>query len=329
MSAGQPQNGVDTIRREPVECWRAMPDKTMFFALLGLWLALFHFLGNSTFGYKGSASLLQWLYDMYRGYEDNQLGFLIPPIVLIILWWKQKEWLPLPKNPWWPALTLLGISLLLHVFGYAAQQARISTVALYLGIYSLVGLVWGFQIMRVTFFPFFLFGFCLPLSGGPSDAITLPLRFMATRVTCLFANGVLGINVIQEGTRLFNPTGAYQYEVAAACSGLRSLTTTFAIALIYAFCAFKSPWRKALMIASALPLAIIANVFRLSTIIIASEAFGGQKAGNYVHESSWMSLLPYVPAFCGVFLLGHWLREDKKKKPAAEGGILPETVECK
>jgi exosortase len=329
MSAGQSMDGVDVNRREAAECWHAMPDKAMFFALLGMWFVLFHIWGDSTFGFKTGGSLFSWLYEKYDSYEDNQLGFLIPPIVLVILWWKRKDWLTLPKNPWWPGIGILGLVLLTHILGYAVQQARISTIAFFIGIYAIVGLVWGYQVMRTVFFPFFLFGFSLPLSGGPSDAITLPLRFLATRISCLFAHGVLGINVIQEGTRVFNPTGTYQYEVAAACSGLRSLTAISAIALIYAFCAFKSPWRRALMIASAVPLAILANVFRLTMIIIAAEAFGGQKAGNYVHSSSWMSLLPYVPAICGVFLLGHWLREDKKKNPPEDGGLLPEAVECK
>lgn len=180
--------------------------------------------------------------------------------------------------------------------------------------------------MSVSFFPFFLFSFCLPLSGGPADSLTLPLRYLATRITCLFTNVVLGINVIQEGTRVFNPTGAYQYEIAAACSGMRSLTATFAIAVIYAFVVLKSPWRRAVMIASAIPLAVAANVIRLSTIILAAEAFGGQQAGNYVHESSWMSLLPYIPAIGGVVLLGHWLREDKKKPNTGEPQIVPEPV---
>jgi exosortase len=265
---------------------------------------------------------------MYDGYEDNQLGFFIPVVVLGLFWWKRKEWLAIPKKPWLPAFGVLAFALLLHLFGFAVQQARISTIAMFLGVYAMLGLVWGIQMMRVTFFPFFLFAFCLPLSGGPSDALTLPLRFLATRITCLFSNGVLGIDVIQDGTRVFNPTGTYQYEVAAACSGMRSLTTTFALAVIYAFVVLKSPWRRGLMIVSAIPLAVIANVFRLTTIIVASEAFGGQKAGNYVHASSWMSLLPYIPAIFGVLLLGHWLREDRNKKRSAGPQVLPGVVNC-
>ena len=46
------------------------------------------------------------------------------------------------------------------------------------------------------------------------------------------------------------------------------------------------------------------------TIIIAAE-IGGQGWGNAVHEGGPLgifSLIPYVPAFAGLLLLGHLLR---------------------
>jgi exosortase len=160
--------------------------------------------------------------------------------------------------------------------------------------------------LRASFFPFFLFAFCLPLSGGPSEKITFPLRMLATKITSVFSHAGLGINVIQDGTRIFDANGSYQYEVAAACSGIRSLTATLALSIIYGFVMFKAAWKRLFMVAAAFPLAVTANVFRLTTIIIAAEAFG-QRAGNFVHENSWLSLLPYIPAIGGILLIGHFL----------------------
>src|SRR5207237_4709487 len=98
-----------------------------------------------------------------------------------------------------------------------------------------------------------------PLSAV-GESITVPLRHLATRITAVICHVGLGINVIQEGTRIFDANGAYQYEVAAACSGIRSLTAIFALTAIYAFTTFKSPWRTMLVTASAFPLAVAANV---------------------------------------------------------------------
>ena len=55
--------------------------------------------------------------------------------------------------------------------------------------------------------------------------------------------------------------------------------------------------------------AVGANVLRLLMIIIAADTFGEQ-AGTYVHNSSWLSLLPYIPAFAMMLAIGHWLVGD-------------------
>jgi exosortase len=278
-------------------------------------LILFHFLGNSILGYRATPSLYSWLSDKYANAEDNGHCKLIPFVVLALFWWKRKEILAVSKAPWWPASLLLGFALLMHVFGFLVQQTLISSVAFFIGIYAFMGMVWGFQMLKASFFPYFLTAFCIPLSGEPTEKITFPLRLLVTQISTIFSKIVLGINVIQDGTRIFDSSGSFQYEVAAACSGMRSLIAIFAMAMIYAFVVLKSPWRRLIMIAAAFPLAVIANVFRLTTIIFAAEAFGGQTAGNYVHESSWMSMLPYIPAIAGLFLCGHWLREDRAPRP--------------
>src|SRR6185436_12799420 len=272
-------------------CWQQVPSKPLFLGLAALWFALFHFLGNSTLGYVDTSSLFGWLKWIYSRSTDDEHGYLIPFIVAVLFWWKRDELLAVRKEPWWPAIVVVLFALALHALGYVVQQARISVVAFFIGLYGLTGVAWGFRWLRASFFPFFLFAFCLPLSGGPSEKISFPLRLMATKITALFSQTVLAINVYQDGNRIYDPSGAYQYEVAAACSGMRSLTATLAIALIYAFVALKSPLRRAIMIASAVPLAVAANVVRLTTIIVASEAFG-HEAGQYVHNSSWLSLLP-------------------------------------
>jgi exosortase len=159
-----------------------------------------------------------------------------------------------------------------------------------------------------SIFPFFLFSFGVPL-GNKGDAVTQPLRQLATDITAAIAQGPLGIKVIQNGTTIFDPTGKFSYEIAAACSGLRSLTAITVVAIIFAFVWFKTWWQRAIMMGAAIPLAIGSNVFRLSSIIVAAEAFG-QDAGNFVHDSSWLSLLPYLPAFVGLALLG-WLLDGR------------------
>lgn len=303
--------------------WQRLPDKPLFFVLLAAWLALFHFLGNSTFGYVDTASLFHWMYNAYNSKSpaaDDGHGNLIPFVVLGLFWWKREELLGQPLKSWWPGLLVLGAAIGLHLFGYLVQQPRLCIVALFLGLYGLMGLVWGKRWLAAAFFPFFLLGFMIPL-GSLTEPVTFPLRLLVTKSVAAFCQYVLAIDVQSIGTSLVRLPDGFQYDVAPACSGIRSLIAIAAISIIYAFMVFKSWPRRLLLIAAALPLAFIGNTFRMLVIVIAAELWG-QDAGNRAHESGFWSMLPYVPAILGLMLLGRWLekREAGPSAPTAQAG---------
>jgi len=284
-----------------------MPDKGLFLLLLAAWTTLFHIWGNATFGVFGrpTPSLFEWTYLVYNSSEDDFHGFLVLPGVLVLLFLKRDELLALPKRIWWPALALVVSAALLHVAGYLVQQPRVSIVAFFLGLYGLTGLVWGWAWMRATFFPMFLFAFCVPL-GAVSDPLTFPLRMVVTKLSVFISRVLLGIPVLQDGVQIFSPTGGFRYEVAAACSGIRSLTSLLALTLIYAFLSFRSNWRRLLMVTLSVPLAILSNTLRLIAVIIAGEAFG-QDAGMAIETK--FGFITFLFAMVGVFVLGWWMRE--------------------
>jgi exosortase len=148
--------------------------------------------------------------------------------------------------------------------------------------------------------------------------ILFPLRLLVCWLVELAAH-VLGISIIRNGTQLIDPSGTFQYEVAAACGGMRSLIAIFLLATVYAFGTFHSPRKRIFLMALALPFAVLGNLVRLLAIIIAA-SFGGQDWGNYVHEGGpfgIISLLPYVPGIFGLLLVGRWMEKwPDKNKPA-------------
>src|SRR5205809_2332360 len=88
-------------------CWQQIPNKALFGVLLAVWLAFFHWLGNSTLGFIKSQSLFRWMHYVFSGSPDDAHGLLIPFVVLALLWWKRRELLAAPKGIWWPALALV------------------------------------------------------------------------------------------------------------------------------------------------------------------------------------------------------------------------------
>src|SRR5580698_7678289 len=110
-----------TLSEEIAQCWRQLPNKGWFLALLAAWVIFFQFLGNGTFGYINTASLFHWMWNAYYNEQSDgqdEHGGLIPFVVLYLFWWKRKELLALPNRAWWPGILIVAAALALHVFGY-------------------------------------------------------------------------------------------------------------------------------------------------------------------------------------------------------------------
>ncbi len=328
----QPNIGIlEEFRIDFLEAWDRLPNKGYFLILVVAWLALFQFLGNATLGYIHTSSLLQWMWSAYASNPDTAAtddshGKFIPWVVLALFWWKRKELLAVKFRIWAPALGLIAFAALLHVVGYMIQQPRLSIIALFVGIYGAMGLAWGPQWLRECFFPYFLLAFCVPL-GWQAISITFPLRVLVVHIVDAVCGYLLQIDVKVDGTQIMDPNGKFQYEVAAACSGMRSLLATVAVSMIYAMLSFRTWWKRGLLMISSVPLAVLGNVVRMLTIVVAAD-LGGQEAGNSVHEGGPLgvySLLPYIPAFAGLFLLGHWLREPEDVSSTSGPGENPKT----
>ncbi|HAV60886.1 MAG TPA: exosortase [Verrucomicrobiales bacterium] len=296
------------------ECWRGLPDKWLFGSLAVAWSLVFLFFGSPSLGYRDlrSPSLFYWMYYAYTnpGSEDTH-GLLIPFVVLGLLLWKRSELLQCPKAVWWPGLMGLAVAGGIHLLGYMMQQQRVSIIGLFLGYYSLLALVWGRAFAARCFFPFILFAFCLPV-GLMVDTVTFPLRQASTDIAVGVARTFFGVEVIQDGIRILDPNGTYRYEVAAACSGLRSLIAMAALTTIYGFVVFKTPWKQWLFVFISIPFALAGNVMRLLSIILAAESMG-PNAGHFVHE--WFGFLTFALTLAAVLWLGRRLEDKEPARP--------------
>jgi len=132
------------------------------------------------------------------------------------------------------------------------------------------------------------------------------LRMLVTYTSVGIGHG-LGIEVFRNGTQIVG-AGGFNFDVAPACSGIRSLTALTALTTIYGFLTFKAAWKRALMVLIAVPLAVIGNVARITGVIVTAEAFG-EKAGLKFHDGA--GFVTFAVAIVCVIVLGYWLREDR------------------
>ena len=255
--------------------WTRVPEKGLFLTLLAGWCVLFQWVGINSFNFKTTRpSLFEWLYHAWNEPAmDCGHGILIPFVVAVLFWVKRRELADSIAGVWWPGLAVVAVALLMHILGFLAQQPRLSMLALFLGLYGMIGAIWGWRTMWVSTFPMVLFGFCMPL-GNFTDKLTLPLRMFSVTLTRLFCHGVLDVDVVQRGTMLLDPKGGYEFDVAAACSGIRSFVALLAITTVFAMLSFHSIWRRAVVLLATVPLVVVCNVFRLVVVILLAKGYG-------------------------------------------------------
>ncbi len=295
--------------------WVRVPDKWIFFTMLAGWCVLFQFVGTSSFNSSGVASsLFEWMYNAWdTPAVDCSHGKLIPFAVAILFWLKRRELTCSMADLWWPGLAVLGVALLIHILGFLSQQPRVSMLALFLGLYGLIGVVWGRRTMWLSSFPMVLFAFCVPL-GNMADVVTLPMRTISVTLTRMICHGLLDLDVVQMGTSLLDAKGKYEFDVVAACSGIHGLVASLAIAVVVAMHSLRSLWKRALMLFCTAPLAILGNVLRLTVVVLVGEAYG-QAPAMWVHD--WFGYVTYLTVNIGLLLvLAHWLKEKPSPKSA-------------
>lgn len=263
---------------------------------------VFQFFGNATRGYIPTRSLFWWWgYQWFNPGSESQHGLLI---LGLSVWLFARN---LRGGRGWNGLTsgrservevnaphliapvaaLLG-GLALHLLGYAVQQARVSILALLLFAWGVLALAGGRRWARAAAFPLAFMIFAVPLDV--LDTLGFYLRMGVIDVAVATAHGV-GLEVVRSGTQLFSPHGGYQYDVAAACSGVRSLMALAALSLLVGYLNFRAWWVRVLLLVLCAPYAFLGNVARIFAVIIAAEWFG-QRAGVAVH--GWFGFLVFI-----------------------------------
>ena len=128
----------------------------------------------------------------------------------------------------------------------------------------------------------------VPLPYIVYDSLAFPLKLMVTKASVAVLK-ILSIPVVSEGNIIMFPQTVL--EVADACSGLRSLMSLITLAVALAFMTQKSPVKRTLLIVSAVPIAVITNMFRVITTGVLASRYGAAAAEGFFHEFAGMTVL--------------------------------------
>ena len=146
---------------------------------------------------------------------------------------------------------------------------------------------WGY--FRALLFPWAFLFFMIPIPAILFNQIAFPLQLLASEfASSLLA--LLGVPVLREGNVIQLP--AMALEVAEACSGIRSLMSLGALAIIYGYFLEPGIFRRLLLVLAAVPIAVAANALRVMGTGLLGQYWSPEKAEGFFHTfSGWVIFL--------------------------------------
>lgn len=252
-------------------------DKRKFAVLLLVWAAVFSPVVPAMVG--------TWL-----NHSDNSHALLVPLISMYFVWIKREELGRIDISGSAVGGLFLAGTLVVYLVSFVGGIAVFARLMI---VFSLLGLLWscmGWQVVRVLAFPLGFLVFMVPVPDSVLGMVSFPLQLLATKI----AGGVIqfcSIPVYREGNMLYFVHT--QLEVAEACSGIRSIMALTMLSVIFAHLSGNGWWRKALLIFSAIPIAMLANILRVSGTGILAHFFGDKVARGFLHEFSGLAVFVF------------------------------------
>ncbi len=276
----------------------------------------------------GAISLVVWWVPLTSSFalalRDDQYThiLLILPMsaALIFLDWKAPD----PSSGLAMSLDSVSLdSVLLAVAASVTLYVRWRVVALpldeRLSLNMLALVVWwiaafnlcfGTSAFRRALFPLcFLFAM-VPLPGFVLNRIVILLQ-QGSAAAAHFLFALAGVPVEQQGLLVHIP--GLTVEVARECSSIRSSSMLLLTTMVLAQLLLRSPWRKALVIAVAIPLSVAKNGLRIFVIaMLATRVDPSFLTGRLHHEGG---IIFFLIGLGAIFLLLWVFRRGEAEKP--------------
>jgi exosortase len=237
-------------------------------------------------------------------------GYLVPMFSLALLWMRRARLNGgKPSGSSW-GLALVGLGAALQLAGGYFCQGTVQGLAVlpYLGGIAL--LVGGRPVLEWAWPAIAFLAFMIPLPWRVENALGPPLQFIATAVSTYLLQ-FLGFMAFAEGYVIH--LNDARIGVVEACSGLSMLITFVALSTGTALVVKRPLLDRVVLVASSIPVALLANVARITLTGVLHECVGGQVASRFYHDLAGWLMIPFAVAlyWCEIWVLSRLLIETK------------------
>ncbi len=271
----------------------------------------------------GWRPLLATLTLALRNDQYTHILLILPiSVVLIFLDWPSLQAKFAPNVP--AGSVFLVIAVLAATFANVRSSTLRPDLQLSIRMFALV-LFWigacvlcfGLRVARALLFPLCFLFWLVPFPQAVLTAvITLLQQGSAATAHWLFT--AAGVPVSQDGVVLNIP--GLTVEVSQECSSIRSSCMLLVTTMVLAQVLLRSAWRKAVVIAVAVPLSVAKNGLRIFTIsMLGTRVDPGYLTGRFHHQGG---IVFFLLALGLIFAL-IWLLKRAESREAPTRNLLP------
>lgn len=262
-----------------------------------------------------------FIYD-WSNDENYSHGFLVPLIVGYLVWTKRKQLREITPKPSLTGLFVLIFGVLVYLLGTIGSEWFVRRASLIIVLGGLILYLYGVSCFKTLLFPLGYLIFMVPLPAIVYSTIAFRLQLLVSRVSAGMI-ALVGIPVHRNGNIIEVASGPLAVE--EACSGMRSIMALLALSALFAYILYRTKLRQWILVAFALPVAVVTNIIRVTSTGIAAHYLGREVAEGVLHDSfGWFV---FVLAFILLFLVSKLLNWILPEQPQEEATSLSKSGE--
>lgn len=260
--------------------WRQSPDAQAVALLLAGFAAVL---------YWAYAPTLAMMAERWATDPKYSHGFLVPLFAAVVLWVRRPEHPDVKLELNGGGLPWFAVAALLRLVGAMFYLEWLDTLSLLPALFGVCVLLGGGTAFRWAWPAIAFLIFMMPAPFQLEVALAQPLQRIATALSTYLLQ-TAGLPAVGEGNVIY--IDDVRLGVVEACSGLGMLITFFALSTAFALTLARGWADRVVLFVSAVPIAVLTNVLRITVTGILYVTVGGAVARIVYHDLAGWLMMP-------------------------------------
>ena len=248
------------------------------------------------------------LWTVWTTNDNYSHGPLVPLVSLALVALRRDRLRALPRSGRARGLALVALACAMQVLGLRADVLALQGWSVIAMLFGLSLTLLGGPLTRALALPIGYLAFMLTFPPFVMNRLSFALKEVTVRVAAQAA-AWLGVALQRSGMTLWVTGGAL--EIDNPCSGLRSLLAMLATGVLLAALLRGGAWRRVLLVALAVPLAMAGNALRITLLVVTAHYAGIRRAVGLFHDVS--GYLTYGLSLAGLLVVFALLRPRREE----------------